>query len=879
ATEENRAYETLPVGGFSTVAVNAVVPLAFDFYFFGTKLDAVTFTQFGYLQPSTVTTAATGSNQTVPHNAMAAPPAFIAAWWDNWCTNCVGLQLRHGVRRTAPNREMVFEWFGMRMASTQQAVNFQVILTEGTNEIGFAYSGAQINLSGSNGVQKETNVGVPGQGCSTVMATFCGTWPSSKLIRMQVPPDLTIANLSLDPIGYSGVRYNATAQVANLGGREGANTVVRYFLSTDTMYGGDWEIGSTAATTFPGATTTTVNTLPNALMPADAGPGNYYVISVVDPGNVVNESNESNNFYAPQAITIGSPLPDLVVESVAVMGAQTAMPGGTISVARSIANRGNAPAANVKYQWFVSQNSVVSISDTPLGAAQTIADLQPNVPNNTPPDTLTLPANLPAGLYWVGLCANYDPAGTPMFPITEISQVNNCNQVAVGSPITVSSGQLAIITPAALPDAVQHSPYGIRLVAAGGNGSYGWALAPGAVLPPGLSFTPAGDLIGTPSVAMAYSFAATVTSGGVMQMQTFSLTVAPGNIPLSIVDQDLPAAEFGRAYEGAFIAVGGKPPYVWQLTGSSRLPQGLAVSYEGGVEGRANEAGDFNFGIEVTDSAGTKVEKNLRIRVVMPTSMHIATSRLRTAYLRQDYEQQLVAVGGRPPDTGAILKFQQLPQNPTERPGDAGTAIDPDLGIYLDEGNVDFLRGEPKKAGLYVITLKVTDNGSAEDFTTLLLNVSYTEPLAIQTTALPDAFQGRDYEVRVRHNRENESMGIKFSVPCVLQARNTTQFECAPVEETQKLPPGLTLNDDGTITGATTDTGADDKVYTFLVKVVDDANRQDIRSLSIRVRPNPVASGGGCSSTAAVAPLLLAALLLAFRRLALAGSRIKRSAP
>jgi len=840
------------------VSPNSVVTLPFSFQFFGNTLPSVVFTPFGYLTTS-ATPIPSGNNQPIPHSSASFSASLIAPWWDGLCPNatCSMQVLRYQVLTVAATgrRVIVFEWnnFGATNSAAAPRITFQAQLFEGTNEIRFAYGGSPVaGTSASIGVQRDLGVGVSAVGGAS--------YAPGTMYRFETPSDLVISSLSMDAVGYAGVRFNATAQVANRGGRDATNTLVRYYLSTDSVLdvGSDPEIGVTATTTFFGASTTTVTTLPNARIPAGTAPGSYWVLSLVDPDNGSPESNENNNLGTPQGITVGSPLPDLITAGIVAPAA--AMPGASIALDRTFSNVGNAPAGGAfKYTWFLSENSVVSLSDQVLGPSGQESDLQA-MTSRGGTDMIMLPSGLAAGRYWVGACVNYDPQGTPQFGLTEISQINNCSQAP--SPIVISTGQLSIITPAVLPQAVQHSPYGVRLAAAGGNGSYAWAPAAGTSLPAGLTFSASGDLQGTPSVAGTFSFDVTVNSGAVQQTQTFMLTVTPGNIPLSIVDQDLPAAEFGRAYEGRLLAVGGKPPYVWKLGPAGRLPSGLAVSTEGGIEGRANEAGDFTFSVELTDSAMTTVQKDLRLRVVTPASMHIATSRLRTAFLKQEYAQQLVAVGGRAPYTWSVLRFQRLPQNVTETPGVEGTDFPMGFGIFIDDGKTDFLRGEPKAAGLYAVTFRAVDDAGAEDFTTLLLEVSYTEPLTIVTTSLPDAFQGVPYGPTLSSNRERESTGLVYSVPCVQQAVRPTQFACAPVSPEQGLPPGVTLSSNGMFGGAPAATGSSDQVFSFLVKVTDDAGRQDIRSLSIRVRPNTAAAGSGCSA-APIAPLGLAALLLA----------------
>src|SRR5581483_5074939 len=367
--------------------------------------------------------------------------------------------------------------------------------------------------------------------------------------------------------------------------------------------------------------------------------------------------------------------------------------------------------------------------------------------------------------------------GMPPFGIPEISQVNNCNQTS--QPTVVTSGQLTVLT-TSLPMATQYAPFGIRLQASGANGAYTWQVGSGSTLPPGMHLSAAGDLQGSPAVAGSFTFTVQVASAGATKTQDLMLTVAPGNIPLTVVDQDPPAALFGEIYQSALIAVGGKPPYLWSLNPDAQLPSGLNISNDGLIEGRALMQGDFSFGVTCTDAAMNTATKDLRIRVVNPTQMHIATSKLKTAYLKQDYLQELDVVGGKPGYTWTVTRFQQLPQDVTQTPGMDLMAFPQSFGIAVANGNTAYLKGTPQVAGLYVIELHVTDMNNAQDATTLLLEVSYTDPLAITTTALPDAFVDHPYSVRLSHNRNAESTGVQFSIPCVEQSNGSGGFSCAP---------------------------------------------------------------------------------------------------
>ncbi|MBL8914615.1 MAG: putative Ig domain-containing protein, partial [Archangium sp.] len=451
-------------------------------------------------------------------------------------------------------------------------------------------------------------------------------------------------------------------------------------------------------------------------------------------------------------------------------------------------------------------------------------------------------------------------SATSMFGGSEITIVNNCFTQAAS--VAVTTGTVTVST-AALPTATQYAPYGVRLVATGGTGIYAWELANGA-LPPGLTLSAAGDLVGTPSTAGTFSFDAKVTSGTLNDTRNLSLTVSPGGLPLVIVDQSLTAAEFGRTYTTSFVAVGGRPPYEWRALDLDELPPGLGVATDGLLEGRPLMAGDFAFAIEVKDSTGATVSKELALRVVTPTSLSIATSAVEGASVGREYLQPLVAVGGTPPYAWTLIRFQELPENITDAPGEVlfnnggAVAFPADFGIDIDDRDTsDYLSGTPRKAGLYAMTLKVKDGADTEDTASVLLRVTYRDGLAITTQQLPDAFVGQPYQVRLTHNGGSDAVGINFSTPCIMQAVRPGEFQCAASEPLQRMPVGLSLAADGTILGTPNgDTGT----YTFLVKVADATGRQDVRAVAIRLRPDFALERSSCSTTGLEASLLTLAL-------------------
>ncbi len=788
---------------------------------------------------------------------------------------------------TAPFRVFTVEWKDVcdgnygSCATGSTRFSFQVQLHETTNKIRFHYGPTPppnlSNTSASVGIQEKINVGIAALACTTSSAGTCGAahWPANQAIDFTLPPDLVVSNLSGDQVGYAGVPFRGTVTAKNLGGRGAPNVKVQFYLSTDPVLdAGDIRLGETMPTDLD--TLQEVIVAASAPIPNGTATGNYFLLAQIDPDNLVAEQDETNNVSPPIVLRVGPPTPDLVVTTIS--GPQSATPGGTVSISRIITNAGNADATTpFKYTYFLSDNSVVTVSDQPLSPVNQIASLAVNA-SDTRTEQLTLPANLNAGRYWVGVCLDYDPSANPTSTLTEISEVNNC--ATAGGGFIVNTGQLTVITNS-LPGATQYAPYGLRLQATGGDGSYSWALTGGS-LPKGMSFSTSGDLTGAPAAPGSFSFRVKVTSGGGEATANLSLQVTPANLPLAIVDQELPVAEFGKSYQARLVAVGGKPPYVWTLKPESRLPAGLALSTDGTVEGRASEAvkpgeaNEFPFSVELKDAAGAQAAKDLRVRVVLPTAMHIATRQLAVGHLRKEYLQVLQAVGGEPPYDWSIVKFQQLAENPTDQPGKPETAIPADFGIKVEEdpSGQDVLRGLPQKAGLFAITLRVQDSAGNEDITTLPLQITYDEGLAITTTALPDAFVGHPYNARLSHNGGQTAVDVQFSIACVKQAaQNLEDFGCAPTDLTQTLPAGLFLGADGLISGtpapvalpqATDERGNPVPVtFSFLVKLTDKSGRQDVRGLSIKVRPDyEKVQKGGCSG-AAGGPALLALLSLA----------------
>lgn len=116
---------------------------------------------------------------------------------------------------------------------------------------------------------------------------------------------------------------------------------------------------------------------------------------------------------------------------------------------------------------------------------------------------------------------------------------------------------------------------------------------------------------------------AAVGSGGsgTTTSSSTSYTVAPA--PTITTASPLPAGNTIGAYSQTFAATGGSGTgYVWSLFSGS-LPAGLTLSPAGVLSGTATAAGNFNFTVEVTDSANRSATKAFSLAISAQTLPNI----------------------------------------------------------------------------------------------------------------------------------------------------------------------------------------------------------------------------------------------------------------
>lgn len=229
-------------------------------------------------------------------------------------------------------------------------------------------------------------------------------------------------------------------------------------------------------------------------------------------------------------------------------------------------------------------------------------------------------------------------------------QVTDAQAISQSENVSVS---VLGINASALPDASNNIPYSQTLSAIGGSAPYSWAL--NGTLPNGLSLSGSGVVSGTPVLGgspagpQTFTFAVSVTSGGITASRNLSLTVALQPSPLSIPGAganpiQLPDGDLQAGYSQVLQAAGGIPPYSWSYQ-AGNMPDGIGLDSSGNVSGVAAKASIFAFTAQVRDSAGAAVSAGYSIRI-NPSALRITTGALPNGIAGTAYPTQAFAAEG-----------------------------------------------------------------------------------------------------------------------------------------------------------------------------------------------------------------------------------------
>ena len=463
-----------------------------------------------------------------------------------------------------------------------------------------------------------------------------------------------------------------------------------------------------------------------------------------------------------------------------------------------------AQAASRTYSILILQITTTALSDGLVGQAynQTLAAVGEVPPlawtlasgsGPTPQGTMLNPDGSIAGIPTM--------AGTFNFTAQATDSDMPARTHTRALSITIAPAPL-VITTLTLPNGVEGTAYNQGVSATGGLAPVTFAVTAGA-LPPGLMLNLAtGAITGSPITGGAFTFSITATDSlNPAQTATQAFTV----LILQITTAALPGGTVNQPYNQQLAVTGEIAPAGWTLAaGSGPLPPGLMITSAGVISGAPTASGTFNFVVQVSDSdVPVRVHvRPLSITVAAAAGLTITTLTLPNGTDGLVYNQTVGTMGGIAPLTFSLQPGFPLPQ---------GVGLNPNTGA---------ITGTPTQGGSFMFFVQVVDSSNpplqaVQAYTVLILK--------IVTLNLPAGVIGQPY------NQQLLLTGEVGAQPPNIPGPQAWALEA----NSGPLPPGLTLDAAGRISGTPTLAGT----FSFTAQAVDSdmPPRTDVQDLSITI--------------------------------------------
>ncbi|OLP52322.1 beta strand repeat-containing protein [Allorhizobium taibaishanense] len=320
--------------------------------------------------------------------------------------------------------------------------------------------------------------------------------------------------------------------------------------------------------------------------------------------------------------------------------------------------------------------------------------------------------------------------------------------------------------------------------------------APG-VTAQSVAVTVNGDTAVEPNETFSVSLSG--VSNATVARATGTGTIVNDDAVVVVSPASLTSATAGTSYSQTLNASGGTAPYTFVVTSGS-LPSGLTLNSVGVLSGTPTASGNFNFTVGATDSSGTPTSGNraYTLTVAGPT-VTLPTTTLTSGTVGESYTAAITqASGGIAPYTYSLS---------------AGTLP---AGVTINSADGS-LSGTPTVAGTFAFTLTATDSTAgtaAQASQTYALSIGLPT-LSISPSTLDAGIIGNTYS------------------KLLVASGGTSPYTFAL--SSGALPGGLTLANDGTLTGTPSTTGT----FAFAVTATDANGATGSKSYSLEIDALP----------------------------------------
>ena len=222
-------------------------------------------------------------------------------------------------------------------------------------------------------------------------------------------PDLEVSSFSVDGDGRftPGERGQVDITFRNSGTGDAGRFDYKVYLSRDSIItSSDTEVGSGSVSFGLDAGRTDSENNVGFNIPSNRSAGTYYLGVIADTGGAVRESDEGNNTSNARMITIAPALADLEVSSFSVNGDGRFTPGESGTVDITFRNSGTGDAGRFDYRVYLSTNSTITSSDTPVGSGSVSFGLDAGRTDSENNVGFNIPSDRSAGTYYLGVIAD-----------------------------------------------------------------------------------------------------------------------------------------------------------------------------------------------------------------------------------------------------------------------------------------------------------------------------------------------------------------------------------------------------------------------------------------------------------------------------------------
>lgn len=302
---------------------------------------------------------------------------------------------------------------------------------------------------------------------------------------------------------------------------------------------------------------------------------------------------------------------------------------------------------------------------------------------------------------------------------------------------------------------------------------------------------------GTPTQAGTVSFTVTATdAAGAVTTQNYAIAVAPAS-SLTLSPLTLTAGAVGSKYSATLTASDGFGDYAFTVAKGSKLPPGLTLESDGGLEGTPTAAGRYTFTVTAEDSSTPTLTGTATYTVTITPALVVSAATLPTATVGDSYSFQLTATGGS--GSGYTFSASNLP-----------------AGLTLSAGGM--LTGTPDttNASPLQVTMAVTVTDSNQASSTRNLTLTVDPVLDIGPPTLPVA-----------------TAGTRFSQQFTATGGSGRGY----IFTATSLPAGLTVSESGLLSGTPTTAATSITTANIVVKVTDSQRGTTTEDSTLTIDP------------------------------------------